>query len=212
MMRDFLSEAIKNTGVSASAFNQGNSRNYMDMIALTQAPEVRQPVVVPDMSAMYAPQTDQQVTAVPTTPAYEDPSSPFSMKSYLNKIANIESGGKYDALNSGSGAYGKFQFIPSTENAYAKRLGFSRDQARTPQGQEAMMSALTQDNINSLKRAGIPITYETLYAAHQQGAGGATNMYGGNGKVKTSNLASNLPKGMAPTIANWKKYWGGKLS
>ncbi len=130
---------------------------------------------------------------------------------YLNKIAGHESGGNYNALNKGSLAYGKYQFIPSTEKQYMKKLGFTQAQARTPEGQEKMIRSLTDDNARYLRKHGIPVNNETLYAAHQQGPQGAVNIYKG-GNVSKRNIASNLPEGMEPTVENWRNYWGNKMS
>ena len=110
--------------------------------------------------------------------------------SYWDKMANIESGGDYNAHNKGSGAYGKYQFIPSTMKAYAKKLGITVEQARTPAGQDAMVKKFTADNAAGLRRAGIPVNDQTLYAAHQQGLGGAIALYKG-GNVSKKNLESN---------------------
>ena len=55
--------------------------------------------------------------------------------SYLTNLASVESSDSWTAHNKGSGAYGKYQFIPSTEKAYAKKLGLSIKEARTPAGQ-----------------------------------------------------------------------------
>ena len=110
--------------------------------------------------------------------------------SYLENLAKVESSDNWTAHNKGSGAYGKFQFIPSTEKAYAKKLGMSTKEARTPAGQMAMVKAFTEDNRKGLIRAGIDPTQENLYLSHQQGLGGAIKMIRG-GKAKAINLKSN---------------------
>ena len=110
--------------------------------------------------------------------------------SYLENLAKVESSDNWTAHNKGSGAYGKFQFIPSTEKAYAKKLGMSTKEARTPAGQIAMVKAFTEDNRKGLIRAGIDPTQENLYLSHQQGLGGAVKMIRG-GKAKAINLKSN---------------------
>jgi len=110
--------------------------------------------------------------------------------SYFKKLAGVESGGKWDALNPGSGAYGRYQFVPATEKQYAKKLGITIEQARTPSGQNAMVSAFTKDNAAGLKRAGFAPTQRNLYLAHQQGLGGAITMLNG-GQASKINLESN---------------------
>ena len=125
---------------------------------------------------------------------------------YYRNLASVVSGGKWDAYNKGSGAYGKFQFIPSTEKAYAKKLGISIDQARTPRGQMAMASAFTNDNKRGLIKAGFTPTQQNLYLAHQQGLGGALTMLRG-GQASDINLRSN---GVSNT-SQWFDKFGGRF-
>ena len=140
-----------------------------------------------------------------------DMSGDYSPDGYYNKIAGIESGGKWNAVNRGSGAYGKFQFIPSTEKAYASKLGLSIPEARTPAGQMKMVSAFTNDNIKGLENAGVPITNRNLYLAHQQGLGGAINLIKGNhSAVSNRNIQSNLPGGGSKQ--DYMNYWTAKFS
>ena len=122
--------------------------------------------------------------------------------SYLSNLADVESGDNWNALNQGSKAFGKFQFIPSTEKAYASKLGISIDQARTPEGQMAMVSAFTNDNKNGLIKAGFEPTQKNLYMAHQQGLGGALTMLKG-GQASQRNLQGNGVSNTAEWIAKF---------
>ena len=126
--------------------------------------------------------------------------------SYLENLAKVESSDNWTAHNKGSGAYGKFQFIPSTEKAYAKKLGMSTKEARTPAGQIAMVKAFTEDNRKGLIRAGIDPTQENLYLSHQQGLGGAVKMIRG-GKAKAINLKSN---GVSD-YSSWRNKFAPKI-
>ncbi len=126
---------------------------------------------------------------------------------YFNNLAVVESAGKWDALNKGSGAYGRFQFMPKTEKSYAKKLGISIEEARTPAGQMAMVSAFTNDNRKGLQRAGFEPTQKNLYMAHQQGLGGAIKMLNG-GQAKSINLTSN---GVSNTD-EWLAKFGHRFS
>jgi len=129
--------------------------------------------------------------------------------SYLKQLANVESQGKYDAYNKGSGAYGKYQFIPSTEQAYMKKLGYTQAQARTPEGQEAMIRRLTADNRAGLIKAGYKPTNMNLWLAHNQGLGGAKAILSG-GNVNMHNIRSNIPKGKG-TVQDYLNYWGSRF-
>ena len=127
--------------------------------------------------------------------------------SYLSNLANVESGDNWNALNQGSKAFGKFQFIPSTEKEYASKLGISIDEARTPRGQMAMVSAFTNDNRNGLVNAGFEPTQKNMYMAHQQGLGGALTMLRG-GQASKANLQGN---GVNSTD-EWNAKFGHRFS
>ncbi len=124
---------------------------------------------------------------------------------YYRKLAKHESGGMggYTASNK-SGAYGKYQFMPATEKEVAAKLGYTIEQARTPDGQEAMIRQFTKDNIAGLRRNGIPVNDETLWWAHNQGLGGAINLHKGI-PLSAKNLKANgAPSGTnAEYIAKW---------
>lgn len=112
----------------------------------------------------------------------------------LDKIVAIESGGSYTAENPTSGAFGKYQFIPSTMNFYADKLGMTDEEARTPQGQERMFEAFTMDNVRGLEQSGIPVNTVTTYLAHQQGLGGARQIVAGDiSPGVRRNILSNIP-------------------
>ena len=129
---------------------------------------------------------------------------------YLSRLAKVESGGDYTAVNKGSGAYGRYQFLPSTLNALAKDMSIPVSEAKTPIGQDKLIREFTRRNRNALIKAGYEPTPLNLYAAHQQGIGGALNMLAGGSKYR-KNIASNLPNGMEPTSANWFSYWGKRF-
>lgn len=56
---------------------------------------------------------------------------------FMAAIAGLESGGSYTAENP-SGAYGKFQIMPSNWGPWAERAGIGRNAPRTPQNQEVV--------------------------------------------------------------------------
>lgn len=90
---------------------------------------------------------------------------------YLERLAQIESGGNPKARNPNSGALGLFQFIPST----AKQYGLT-DPTDPNQAIQAVQR-FTQDNANILSgKLGRAPSEPELYLAHQQGAGGALKL------------------------------------
>jgi hypothetical protein len=99
--------------------------------------------------------------------------------SFTAQVSTDESGGNYNIPNAkGSGAYGKYQFMPETWASVAQanpqlNLPMNMRQA-TPQQQEAAMEAFTRSNGQALQQAGVPPTSANLYLAHRFGVGGAT--------------------------------------
>lgn len=100
---------------------------------------------------------------------------------FTGRVAGDESGGSYTAQNAkGSGAYGKYQFMPDTWAGVAKahpdlNLPFDLRKA-TPDQQEAAMRALVADNADGLRTAGFMPTQDNLYLAHRFGVNGAGTM------------------------------------
>lgn len=93
-----------------------------------------------------------------------------------------ETGGSADPYNqpnlAGSGAHGKYQFMPETAGALALKhpdLNLSMNVRNwTPEQQEAAKVAFDKDNGADLAQANIPATDATLYLAHRFGSAGAT--------------------------------------
>jgi hypothetical protein len=90
----------------------------------------------------------------------------------------------YRAVNRASGAFGRYQFMPNTWNQYADQLGLPRmTKALSLAGdlpsvadQEKAFEALTLDNAESLKRAGVTVTPGALALAHGFGVGAVARM------------------------------------
>ena len=139
-------------------------------------------------------------------------------KSDLTKLVSIESGNAgYTALNEGSGAYGKYQFIPSTAKKYAEKLGIKGDAWKTPANQDRMFLEFTKDNIEGLKKKGLDTDIFHIYGAHQQGLTGFENILKGNITPELErNMKSNLPASMSNLKGQelgqaWKDYWTKRL-
>ena len=59
-----------------------------------------------------------------------------SLDAFMAGIAKVESGGRYDARNSSTGAYGKYQILPSNWSAWAAKAGLPAGAKPTPENQE----------------------------------------------------------------------------
>lgn len=138
----------------------------------------------------------------------------------VDKLVRIESTtGKYNVKNHRSGAYGRYQIMPSTAKYYAKKLKIPKSQWKKPYNQDKIFRAIMRDNIKSLKRNGHKISAFSLYATHQQGAGGF------NAIMKNKKLTKRLEKSLRQNLPNhlrkvkksklritWISYWQNKLA
>lgn len=137
----------------------------------------------------------------------------------VDKLVKIESRtGKYDVKNKYSGAYGKYQIMPSTAKFYAKKLGIPRHLWKKPYNQDKIFRAIMKANIKSLKKRGYEISAFSLYATHQQGAGGFNAIMKGKKLTKKleKNLRQNLPGKLRKVKKSqlrltWINYWKNRL-
>jgi len=143
-----------------------------------------------------------------------------TMKKIVNKIIKVESTtGSYDTHNKKSGAYGRYQIVPSTAKAYAKKLHIPYNQWKHPKNQDRIFQAILNDNIKALKRSGIKISAFSIYGAHQQGAGGFKAIVKNKRLTKKleKNLRRNLPVKLrrvhrSKLKRTWINYWKKKFS
>lgn len=94
-------------------------------------------------------------------------------------FASIESGGDYNARNTKSSAFGKYQVVKSTLVEKAKYLGISVKEARTPEGQEMVMHSLLSDYKDRLKEFNLPVTKENMFVLHNLGQTGGVRVLRG---------------------------------
>ena len=71
-------------------------------------------------------------------PAVTSAAEPPGINRFLYALGQVESGGNYYARNSTSGAYGKYQIIPSSWRAWAKAILGSANAPKTPANQETV--------------------------------------------------------------------------
>ena len=114
-----------------------------------------------------------------------------TQKDYYSTVRMLESGGRNRARASTSSAYGPFQFIESTWNAYTKKLGkdYSLEDRSDYAKSLEVMRAFTEDNrakmVEGLKR---PVSDVELYMGHFLGHSGAIKLLNANDNVDASKL------------------------
>jgi hypothetical protein len=146
--------------------------------------------------------------------------SKHNMENIVNKLIKIETTtGNYNVKNHRSGAYGRYQIMPSTARYYAKKLDISKYNWKKPYNQDKIFRAIMKDNIKSLKRHGHKISAFSLYAAHQQGAVGFNIIMKNKplSKKIENNLRQNLPSNLRKVRKSqlrktWINYWKKKLA
>lgn len=74
----------------------------------------------------------------PATAAAKDPPN---IGRFMEAIGHVESGGRYDARNPVSGAYGKYQILPSNWRAWARQYLGNAYAPQTPRNQERVARA-----------------------------------------------------------------------
>ena len=99
-------------------------------------------------------------------------------EAFINAIAGQESGGNYNAENSDTGAYGKYQILPSNWPEWAEEAGIGADAPRTPENQEIVARFKLGQ-------------YYDKYGAR----GAAIAWYGGEGALNYSEEALNRKQG-----------------
>lgn len=109
----------------------------------------------------------------------EAPEATVSGKeAFINAIAGQESGGNYNAENVDTGAYGKYQILPSNWPSWAEEAGIGADAPRTPENQEIVARFKLGQ-------------YYDKYGAR----GAAIAWYGGEGALNYSEEALNRKQG-----------------
>ena len=143
-----------------------------------------------------------------------------NLEHIVDKLVKIEStSGKYTVENHRSGAYGRYQIMPSTATFFAKKLGIPKHLWKKPYNQDKIFRAIMKANIKSLKKRGYKVSAFSLYATHQQGAGGFNAIMKNKTLTKKleKNLRQNLPSDLRKVKKSrlrvtWITYWKQKLA
>lgn len=114
----------------------------------------------------------------------------------------LESGGKADAYNAGSGAAGKHQFLASTWNGLVQRYKPAWAEGKTPNEilkarfdpaiSDQMVKLFDAENAQALRRAGMPVNDTTMYLSHHFGQGGARTIINAPDNTPMKSLVSPL--------------------
>lgn len=94
----------------------------------------------------------------------------ISLDQFMRAIASQESGGRYDARNKTTGAYGKYQILPSNWASWARKAGLSANAPMTPENQEKVARAAFERLAKSYKG-----DWSRVAAAWFGGVGGERN-------------------------------------
>ncbi len=84
------------------------------------------------------------VTGLGGQPAHAR-SRPPGLAAFLHAVGEVETGGRYTARNSSSGAYGKYQIMPSNWPTWARRYVGSASARPTPHNQELVAAGKMTD-------------------------------------------------------------------
>lgn len=85
-------------------------------------------------------------------PASAGPVAPSGIDTFLRALGQVESGGRYTARNASSGAYGKYQILPSSWRAWTRHYLHDATAWPTPHNQEAIARARVTDLYRSFGR------------------------------------------------------------
>jgi hypothetical protein len=125
---------------------------------------------------------------IQNTKGYPTPEELFGKKLTQMTLAEVKEFGRIRSEKSqNSGATGKYQFMPTTLFGRVKngshipglvdKLGLPMDTIYSPEIQDRLQELLHTQNIDELKRQGVPITPGYEYMSHYIGAGGAAAVY-----------------------------------
>lgn len=129
--------------------------------------------------------------------------TPGSESSYANEVRKSE--GKYDSVNTKSGALGAYQFLPSTLEGLKKQTGekFSNEEfLANPKLQDKYFNLLTKSNAGRLEALGIEPTNMNLYIAHNLGPGYVKEM-----QELDRNPSAGLQKALNANNLDSKEEW-----
>lgn len=175
-----LLNAFTGLGAGLSTFASNAARDIA-----TTTPLLSSEPPAPDAAATATPPPAAPAQPVPRMPAGVNPygDDPHAQALWLAEkaIMGPESGGKANAQNPVSSAGGLFQIINPTWDAAIRKMGLPVAQSDAERNQQkylpdlntAVMRTINTDAAKALDSQGLPVTVQTLQAAHRLGPGGA---------------------------------------
>lgn len=206
-----MTDAERADATMRTAFEIANKDNLVSDVDISGVPDIPEEPTAPD------------TTIKGRNKGLTKPTEQVTSGSYLDNLTLVESGvDGYKAENARTGAYGRYQILPSTAKDYFGKDGITENNWKTAENQDKIFTMITDTNRAELRKAGVEDTQLNLYGAHQQGLTGYKEILdsANNGtklsSVRISKIRGNLPnngKGVADDeIANeWFKYWGTKF-
>ncbi|MFA5431183.1 MAG: transglycosylase SLT domain-containing protein, partial [Candidatus Omnitrophota bacterium] len=123
-----VSNAVKGTDIQPSTVSDIIGRLQATAVEAAQGFAVMAaPGTAVKAGMATVPQSQKKPAPVPATP-----------QAGLAGIAKVESGGDYTAQHAKTGAYGKYQIMPSNWGPWAKEAGLEADAPMTPENQETV--------------------------------------------------------------------------
>jgi hypothetical protein len=138
---------------------------------------------------------------------------PLDLTRYYQKTMSAESSGRTDAKNPRSSATGLFQFVEGTWKGLMRKypeLGLTPEGRTDPAQQKRAMEKFTQNNIQSLRKAGLPVTNGTLYLAHFAGDGGAKAVMQADSKLSVRDTLNRMKDGHGDDVIKANPFLEGK--
>lgn len=89
-----------------------------------------------DVNSLYAQYGDDVEGAMKAIDGMNFSSPILGKEDFFSKVSAQESGGNYNATNSRTGAFGKYQIMPSNWPSWAKEAGLPEGAQQTPENQE----------------------------------------------------------------------------
>ncbi len=149
--------------------------------------------------------------------------TPADMASYLKGARKIESGGDDNAVNPGSGATGRYQFLPTTAKGLMDEhpeLGLKMEDLKKPEVQEQLMKLYTDRSVQTLAPIlGRKPSGAELYLMHLLGHGGGATVMRNLDAPLTDTISRPAYQGNKGLLAPYKtgrelvaglnqRFWG----